>query len=95
MIRSSVIVATESTMTMRRHLLIVAAVAAVPLLSAGPSMAQQYPFCRKAEAGPGDCRYSTLEQCQAAVSGTSGYCQPNYWLPQAPQVSPHRRARRS
>jgi hypothetical protein len=85
----------ESTMTMRKLLLIAVAAAIVPVLGAGPSAAQQYPFCRKGEAGPGDCRYSTLEQCEAAVSGTSGYCQPNYWLPQAPQVSPHRRARRS
>jgi hypothetical protein len=89
------IAARESTMTMRKFLLIVAAAVAVPVLGAGPAVAQQYPFCRKAEGGPGDCRYSTLEQCQQAVSGTSGYCQPNYWLPQTPQVNPHRRARRS
>jgi len=57
--------------------------ASVPALSAAPSLARDYPFCRKGEAGPGDCRYETLEQCQAAVSGTAGYCQPNYWLPPA------------
>jgi hypothetical protein len=90
-----VITASESTMTMRRLLLFVVAAIAVTALGAGPSAAQDYPFCRKAEAGPGDCRYSTLEQCQEAVSGTSGYCQPNYWLPQTSRVSPHRRARRS
>lgn len=78
-----------------RRILLIAAAATVSVLGTGPSAAYDYPFCRKAEAGPGDCRYDTLEQCQAAVSGTSGYCQPNYWLPQAPQVSPHRRAHRS
>lgn len=56
--------------------------------------AYNYPFCRKTEGGPGDCRYDTLEQCQAALSGTPGFCQPNYWLPQTPQPAPRRRARR-
>lgn len=58
-------------------------IAAIPVLGATPSLARDYPFCRKGEAGPGDCRYDTLEQCQAAVSGIAGYCQPNYWLPPA------------
>lgn len=82
-------------MTMRRTLLIAAAAAAVTVFATGPSAAYDYPFCRKAEAGPGDCRYDTYEQCLAAISGTAGYCQPNYWLQQTPQVSPHHRARRS
>ena len=80
-------------MTMRRIFLIAAAAATVSAFGTGPSAAYDYPFCRKGEAGPGDCRYSTYEQCLAAISGTAGYCQPNYWLQQTPQVSPHRRAR--
>lgn len=48
------------------------------------TQAKDYPFCRKGEAGPGDCKYDTYEQCLAAVSGTSGYCQPNFWLSQQP-----------
>ena len=58
-------------MTMRRTLLIAAAAAAVTVFATGPSAAYDYPFCRKAEAGPGDCRYDTYEQCLAAISGTA------------------------
>lgn len=81
-------------MTMR-ILLIVASAATVSVFGSGPAAAYDYPFCRKGDAGPGDCRYDTYEQCLAAISGTAAYCQPNYWLQQTPQISPHRRARRS
>ena len=69
--------------------------AAIPVLAAAPSAARDYPFCRKGEAGPGDCRYETLEQCQAAVSGTATYCQPNYWLPPVGRDAAPPRSRRS
>ncbi len=85
-------------MTIPKILLIAAAASAVSLFGTKPSAAYDYPFCSKGEAGPGDCRYSTLEQCQEAVSGISSYCQPNFWLPQTPQHPqpvPRRRARRS
>lgn len=82
-------------MNIPKIFLTIAVLAAGSVLGAKPSAAYDYPFCRKAEGGPGDCRYETLEQCQAAVSGTPGFCQPNYWLPQTPQAAPHRRARRS
>jgi hypothetical protein len=62
-------------------ILTVTGIVAVSVLGATPSAGRDYPFCRNGEAGPGYCRYDTLEQCQAAVSGTAGYCQPNYWLP--------------
>jgi hypothetical protein len=68
--------------------------AAVLMLGATPSLARDYPFCRKGEAGPGDCRYETYEQCMAAVSGTAGYCQSNYWLPPADRDILPRRSRR-
>lgn len=81
-----------------RQIFLTAAVAVPAIVSGtGPSAAYDYPFCSKGEAGPGDCRYSTLEQCREAVAGLTSYCQPNFWLPQTaqhPQVSPHRRARR-
>ncbi|CAN5256530.1 hypothetical protein BH10PSE10_BH10PSE10_14410 [soil metagenome] len=80
---------------MPKILLMIAASLAVSVFGVAPSAAYDYPFCRKAEGGPGDCRYTTMEQCQAAVSGTPGFCQPNYWLPQTAQAAPHRRARRS
>lgn len=69
-------------MFMRKVLLIAAVAATVSVFGAGPSAAYDYPFCRKGDAGPGDCRYDTYEQCLAAVSGTAAYCQPNYWLAQ-------------
>ncbi len=67
---------------MRTVLLAIATGAAVSLLTIGATQAQNYPFCLKNDAGPGDCKYNTYEQCLAAASGTKGYCQPNYWLPQ-------------
>lgn len=70
-------------------------IAAFSALSATPSMSYDYPFCRKGDAGPGDCRYDTYEQCLAAVSGTASYCQPNYWLSQANREAPPVRARRA
>lgn len=81
-----------------KMILAVTGLAAVSVLGASPSIARDYPFCRKGDGGPGDCKYDTYEQCMAAVSGTAGYCQPNYWLSPGGQGSPEqypRRARRS
>lgn len=75
--------------------LIVTGIAAMSVLGLSPAAARDYPFCRKGEAGPGDCRYDTLEQCQAAVSGTAAFCQPNFWLPAARDESTPRVRRRS
>jgi hypothetical protein len=33
-----------------------------------------YAFCLKNSAGPGDCKYQTMAQCQAAMSGTNSEC---------------------
>jgi len=82
---------------MNRQKLILGA-AAITLFSAlgtGPSLAKDYPFCRKTEAGPGDCRYDTYEQCLAAVSGTASYCQENFWLPKTEPGVRQRRSRRT
>ena len=64
-----------------------------------PAAARDYPWC--AQGGeydyPGECAYSTLEQCQASVSGRLLYCDRNprfaYGLQPQPQPRPHRRAR--
>ena len=82
-------------MSTQKIVWVAAAAAIVWTFSVGPMAAQQYPFCRKTEAGAGDCRYDTLEQCQAAISGTAGFCQPNYFLPPAGQNAPRRRGRHS
>lgn len=81
-------------MNTQRLILSAAAVATFLALGAGPSLSKDYPFCRKTEAGPGDCRYDTYEQCLAAVSGTSSYCQQNFWLPKADPGVRQRRSRR-
>lgn len=63
----------------------------------GPAAARDYPWC--AQGGefdyPGECAYSTYEQCQASVSGRLLYCGPNPFVAygQAPQPQPRRRAR--
>ncbi len=79
---------------MRLLVLSIIAIAAVGF-SGTTVQAKDYPFCRKGEANPGDCKYDTYEQCLAAVSGTSGECQPNYWLSQSgPAFSGGRQPRR-
>ena len=62
-----------------------------------PAAAGDYPWC--AQGGeydyPGECAYSTLEQCQASVSGRLLFCDRNprlaYGLQPQPQPRPHRR----
>ncbi|WP_314954378.1 DUF3551 domain-containing protein [Bradyrhizobium cosmicum] len=62
-----------------------------------PAAARDYPWC--AQGGeydyPGECAYSTYEQCQASVSGRLLFCDRNprlaYGQQQVPQ--PHRRTR--
>lgn len=64
-----------------------------------PATARDYPWC--AQGGeydyPGECAYSTYEQCQASVSGRLLFCDRNprfaYGQQQVPQPRPHRRAR--
>jgi len=68
-------------------------------VSATPAAARDYPWC--AQGGefdyPGECAYSTYEQCLASVSGRLLYCGPNprFAYEPAPQPQPrlHRRAR--
>lgn len=87
---------------MTRIQLVLAALAATVLAGfAGmtPAMARDYPWC--AQGGeydyPGECAYSTYEQCQASVSGRLLFCDRNprfaYGQVQSPQPRPHRRAR--
>jgi hypothetical protein len=65
---------------MRTLLLTVAAVAVSAVFNAGAARAERYPFClNNGGAGPGDCKYATYDQCLMAISGTGGFCQPNYW----------------
>ncbi|MHB0770942.1 DUF3551 domain-containing protein [Bradyrhizobium sp. 5.13L] len=63
-----------------------------------PATARDYPWC--AQGGeydyPGECAYSTYEQCQASVSGRLLFCDRNPRFAYGdvqPQPRPHRRAR--
>ena len=72
---------------MRFLALSIITIAAAVGFSGTTVQAKDYPFCRRGEGGPGDCKYETYEQCLAAISGTSGDCQPNYWLSQSSPAS--------
>ncbi len=39
--------------------------------------ASGYTYCLQTSPGPGDCKYTSLKQCQAALSGTVGTCVQN------------------
>jgi hypothetical protein len=62
-----------------------------------PAAARDYPWC--AQGGeydyPGECAYSTYEQCQASVSGRLLFCDrnPRMAYGQPPQQQPRRRTR--
>jgi hypothetical protein len=81
-------------MNKKKFILCAAALVTFSVLGTEASLAKDYPFCRKAEAGPGDCRYDTYEQCLAAISGTASYCQENFWLPKTDPGVRQRRSRR-
>ncbi|WP_439372076.1 DUF3551 domain-containing protein [Bradyrhizobium sp. PMVTL-01] len=61
-----------------------------------PAAAREYPWC--AQGGeydyPGECAYSTYEQCLASVSGRLLYCGPNPLFAYGQQVPPPRPPRR-
>jgi Protein of unknown function (DUF3551) len=65
---------------MRTALFSLAALAMGAAVYAGAAQAETYPFClNNGGSGPGDCKYTTYDQCLMAISGTGGFCQPNYW----------------
>ncbi len=43
--------------------------------SGAAARAENYPYCLKNDAGAGDCKYTTYEQCLVSLSGRDGYCQ--------------------
>lgn len=50
-------------------------------LTASPARAEVYPWCAIYSGGDmggaTNCGFSTIQQCQATVSGIGGFCQPN------------------
>ena len=64
--------------TMRISCLALAAAGAA-FLAASPAAAFDYPYCLQGrQTGiPGECSYRTYQQCQAAASGRSAFCNIN------------------
>jgi hypothetical protein len=44
--------------------------------SAAPAMAQDYPYCLQGRQWgyPGNCQFTSYQQCAASASGTNSYC---------------------
>lgn len=66
------------------------------VLAPSSSRAIEYPWCAQysGDGGGGrNCGFSTLQQCQATVSGIGGFCERNsfYTGPERPQPKPHKR----
>jgi len=55
--------------------------------------ADPYPWCALLNMGDAsyNCYFSTLQQCQATVSGVGGMCLPNQFYDGRPLSSPSRR----
>ncbi|MGC1445877.1 MAG: DUF3551 domain-containing protein [Xanthobacteraceae bacterium] len=59
----------------------------VPLYPQAP-MAQYYPYCAQFEDGTSrDCGFSTLQMCEASVTGVGGLCLNNPAGPPPPQLA--------
>ena len=79
---------------MRRSLFILAGLAALAGMMPAPSQADPYAWCAQysEHAGGGrNCGFVSLRQCQATVSGSGGFCEPNprYTGARAPQRRHH------
>ena len=66
------------------------------VLLAAPAQAQNYPWCAEySMQGSSNCGFSTIEQCQAALSGNGGYCAANpMYRPGGEPLSTARKPRR-
>ena len=64
---------------MHKVLLAIAALAGVLTLASGAASARDYPYCllQSGDYGPGNCIYSTLQQCRASASGIYADCNIN------------------
>jgi hypothetical protein len=75
---------------LRTSLLLLAPLAGAAVTITTPSRAEiEYPWCSVTSAGQSgtpSCRYATLEQCQAFISGVNGSCQPNPRATALPQA---------
>jgi len=80
---------------MRFVLFVFSVIAATTVLNT-PTKAQNYPWCAlyDMEGGGQNCGFTTLQQCQAALSGGGDFCQPNTQYVPRPGPHPSTRVRR-
>ena len=65
---------------MRKSLLALMIGCAAPVMAAMPAAAAEYPYCIKGcdfGSGPGDCSFTSYQQCQASASGRAATCAEN------------------
>jgi hypothetical protein len=74
---------------MRKALLAILALSAAAASVAGssPAAAHDYPYCLQGRGVgiPGDCSYSSYDQCMASASGRAVYCNINPRVAFGPQ----------
>ena len=68
----------------------IASVIALVVFCAAPAQAQNYPWCADyAGFGSQNCGFTTIQQCQAALSGNGGFCNANtQYVPPGGQPTP-------
>ena len=77
-----------------RIVLFMLAIFAVTIGIGSSAQAQNYPWCADyAGFGSQNCGFTTIQQCQAALSGNGGFCNANtQYVP--PAIHPVPRARK-
>jgi hypothetical protein len=78
---------------MRRALLALMMGCAAPAMAAMPAAAIEYPYCLKGcdfGSGPGDCSFTSYQQCQASASGRVATCDANPNFSARAQIQPDR-----
>jgi hypothetical protein len=95
-IAASALVMKRHRNTRRSAMRILLFVMAIFVVTAGigtPAQAQNYPWCAEyAGFGSQNCGFTTIQQCQAALSGNGGFCNANTQYV-SPAASPVSRAR--
>ena len=67
------------------------AAALLPLLSAKPAQAQEYPWCARYDWTTSNCGFVSFQQCLATIQGIGGRCQQNpRYVPRPPRRKPRR-----
>jgi hypothetical protein len=71
-----------------RTTVIVASLTLPFFAAAGPSAAQNYPWCAHYDSNHGgnNCGFATRQQCMEALSGNGGYCAPNPLYSASPAI---------